>query len=144
MAIFISKCVESLLQTNHISETVKLSNQKKMLNCINTWILDGDISSQCIAESTNLIQIALSLNSIENVELLENLILNYSRYELDYYVHKQIIEGIHILHLKWLEMYTKQQQVHKLSNNNMNNDSDQHQQLYYSLEKILVGIFVNR
>ncbi len=137
VAIFISKCVESLLQTNHISETVKLSNQKKMLNCINTWILDGDISPQCIAESTNLIQIALSLNSIENVELLENLILNYSRYELDYYVHKQIVEGIHILHLKWLEMYTKQQQVHKLSNNNMNNDSDQHQQLYYSLEKIL-------
>ena len=32
VAIFISKCVESLLQTNHISETIKLSNQKKMLN----------------------------------------------------------------------------------------------------------------
>ena len=80
-----------------------------------------------------MIQIALSLNSIENVELLENLILNYSRCELDYYVHKQIIKGIHILHLKWLEMYTKQQQVHELSNNNMNDDSAQHQQLYYSL-----------
>eukprot|EP00943_MAST-04B_sp_MAST-4B-sp1_P001220 g1220.t1 len=136
---FVSQCIDHLMNTNNDTTEINvISTKNEFLNCItDTWLGDFDfpIPAQAIAESTKLIQIALSLDSVESVELLENLILLYSHYKEDRVIHEPIVRGIHELHIKWIELYAKQQQI------NIDNNQSQYE-VYCNIERILTAAYL--